>query len=89
MFHHHLVDNATAADQVAQRALLGDPGDKDCDGIPDEIDEDNDNDGLIDRTQGAYLAVPKRDVTGPNNYNLLHICIQEAMSVFYAPLNNK
>lgn len=39
VFHHHLVDNATAADQEAQRVLLGDPDDKDCDGVPDERDE--------------------------------------------------
>ncbi|VEL17416.1 unnamed protein product [Protopolystoma xenopodis] len=32
---------------------LGDPGDKDCDGIPDEIDEDMDNDGMLDRTQDS------------------------------------
>ncbi|VDO07929.1 unnamed protein product, partial [Rodentolepis nana] len=34
-------------------ADLGDPGDKDCDGIPDEEDDDMDNDGKIDRTQDS------------------------------------
>ncbi len=32
---------------------LGDPGDKDCDGIPDEEDDDMDNDGKLDRTQDS------------------------------------
>lgn len=32
---------------------VGDPGDRDCDGIPDEQDVDIDNDGLIDRTQDS------------------------------------
>ncbi|KAL7064494.1 hypothetical protein AAHC03_05436 [Spirometra sp. Aus1] len=32
---------------------LGDPNDKDCDGIPDDEDDDMDNDGKIDRTQDS------------------------------------
>ncbi|CAI2728026.1 unnamed protein product [Schistosoma spindalis] len=34
---------------------LGDPNDKDCDGIPDHIDNDLDNDGKIDRTQDSDM----------------------------------
>ncbi|CAL8077034.1 unnamed protein product [Calicophoron daubneyi] len=36
-------------------ADLGDPGDKDCDGIPDYLDNDIDNDGKIDRTQDSDM----------------------------------
>ncbi|KER19524.1 hypothetical protein T265_15515, partial [Opisthorchis viverrini] len=34
---------------------LGDPNDKDCDGIPDHLDNDQDNDGKIDRTQDSDM----------------------------------
>ncbi|KAF7259266.1 hypothetical protein EG68_03140 [Paragonimus skrjabini miyazakii] len=33
--------------------VVGTPNDHDCDGIPDDVDEDTDNDGLLDRTQDS------------------------------------
>uniref|UniRef100_A0A095ASK3 Endoplasmin n=1 Tax=Schistosoma haematobium TaxID=6185 RepID=A0A095ASK3_SCHHA len=33
--------------------IIGNINDHDCDGIPDDIDEDIDNDGLLDRTQDS------------------------------------
>lgn len=56
---------------------LGDPGDKDCDGIPDEEDDDMDNDGKIDRTQDSDWdgLLNHIDDDDDNDGELLILCI--------------
>lgn len=54
LFTSRLAD--IARDQANQENVdLGDENDKDCDGIPDHLDNDMDNDGKIDRTQDSDM----------------------------------
>ncbi|OON21214.1 thrombospondin type 3 repeat-containing domain protein [Opisthorchis viverrini] len=53
--HHFssLRERTTPAPKKKHIRVVGTINDHDCDGIPDDIDEDIDNDGLLDRTQDS------------------------------------